>query len=315
MYLHAKITRMAKLRQNHQKAGAGGYATKTGVFMVFVGLLYAGFQFLGKGGEADGETRIVINAPKDDENNPNSDSDNYMLHSKKAGTIVRHDFYALSYDEKNEQAEWVSYYISRKRLNNKRAKRKDWFEKDPKVKTGSATYKDYKGSGYDKGHLAPAADMAFDVHAMEDCFFMSNMSPQVHNFNGGIWRELEEQTRDWARMYDKLFVVTGPIFKDNIGEIGRQNKVTVPGYYYKILLDIEGKEKKAIGFVMPHEVSNKPITAYIKTIDEIEEITGIDFFPALDDELEDELESKVIQSKWKFNKNLFKIRTEKWNVR
>lgn len=307
---------MANLRRNHEKAPAGAFMTKSGLFLALIGLLFAGFKFFGGNEGAEPGTRVVINAPEENgDPNQNHSSSELLLPTVKNGYVVNHDYYSLSYDEKNEQAEWVAYYISRKRLNNKRAKRKDWFEKDPLVRTGSATYKDYKGSGYDKGHMAPAADMAFSKQAMEDCFYMSNMSPQVHNFNGGIWRELEELSRDWGRANKKLYVVTGPIFKDNLGTIGRQNKVTVPGYYYKILVDLEGAEKKAIGFVMPNATSNKPVSAFVKTIDEIEEITGIDFFPELEDDLENELESKVNISKWTFNKNLYKVRTEKWNIR
>lgn len=306
---------MVNLRRNHEQAASGGMMTKSGIFLVLIGLLFAGFKFLGGNKAAEPGTRVVINAPSDDGKPPQAAARDLFLPTTKKGYVVHHDYYSLSYDEKHEQAEWVTYFISRKRLNNKRANRKDWFEKDPMVKTGSATYKDYKGSGYDKGHLAPAADMAFSEQAMEDCFYMSNMSPQVHNFNGGIWRELEELARDWGRMNDKLYVVTGPIFQDNLGEIGRTNRVTVPGYYYKILVDLEGSEKKAIGFVMPNAVSNKPLTAYVKTIDEIEEITGIDFFPELDDELENELESNSNTAQWKFKKNLYKIRTQKWNIR
>ena len=306
---------MAKLRRNHEKASSSGYLTKSGLFLGLIGLLFAGFKFFGGNESTEPGTRVVINAPKGNPKQHQNQHSGIYLPSVKNGFIVHHDYYSLSYDEKHEQAEWVAYYISRKRLNNKRAKRKDWFEKDPLIKTGSATYKDYKGSGYDKGHMAPAADMAFSVQAMEDCFYMSNMSPQIHNFNGGIWRELEELARDWGRDNDKLYVVTGPIFKDNLGTIGRTNSVTVPGYYYKVLVDIEGAEKKAIGFVIPHAVSNKPLTAFVRTIDDIEEITGIDFFPELDDALEDQLESKVNTGKWKFNRNLYKVRTEKWNIR
>ncbi|HHB77825.1 MAG TPA: DNA/RNA non-specific endonuclease [Saprospiraceae bacterium] len=304
---------MTKLRRNHEKA-SGGLAIKTGLFLTLMGLLYGAFQFFEKGAPKKPESRVVINVPSDDDE-PSSPGGDLLLPSVKHGELVSHEYYTLSYDEKNEQAEWVTYFISKKRLNNKKADRTDWFEKDPLVKSGSATFKDYKGSGYDKGHLAPAADMAFSEKAMEDCFYMSNMSPQVHSFNGGIWRELEELARDWGRMNNKLYVVTGPIFKDNLGTIGRANKVTVPGYYYKVLLDIEGPEKKGIGFIIPNAVSNQPLTAYVKTIDEVEEMTGIDFFPVLDDDLEEKLESHVNLAKWKFNQNLYKVRTEKWNIR
>ncbi len=304
---------MAKLRRNHQKEPAGNYALKTGLFLGMLGLFYAGFQFFG-GNQVNKDPVIIINPSDDDlDNIPNVD--NLLLPTTNKGYVVTHPHYTLSYVEKHEQPEWVTYYISKRRLNNKRAKRSNWFEKDPLVRTGSATFKDYKGSGYDKGHLAPAADMAFSKEAMVECFYMSNMSPQVHNFNGGIWRELEELSRDWGRMNNKIYVVTGPIFKDNLGVIGKKNEVTVPGYYYKILLDIEGEEKKAIGFVMSNKVSNLPITSYVKTVDKIEEITGIDFFSQLDDALEEAVESQVNLDKWPLNNNLYKTRKEKWNIR
>lgn len=303
---------MAKLRRNHKKEPAGNYALKTGLFLGILGLFYAGFHFFG-GNQPEKDPVIIINPPEGENELPTAD--NLLLPTTHKGYIVSHPHYSLSYVEKHEQPEWVTYYISKRRLNNKRAKRANWFEKDPLVRTGSATFKDYKGSGYDKGHLAPAADMAFSKEAMVECFYMSNMSPQVHNFNGGVWRELEELSRDWGRMNNKIYVVTGPIFKDNLGVIGRTNEVTVPGYYFKILLDIEGNEKKAIGFIMPNKVSNRAVSSYVKTVDEIEKITGIDFFPQLDDDLEDKLESQVNLAKWPVNNDLYKIRKEKWNAR
>lgn len=304
---------MVKVRRNHQKQSNKGFLGKTSLLGALLTVLYLGFNFFSKNESHDHGTSVVINAPKGNSND--GPMDDILLPSTHNGAVVNHQYYSLSYVEKHEQPEWVAYYISKKRLNNKRAERARWFEEDPLVKTGSAGFKDYKGSGYDKGHMAPAADMAFSKEAMKECFYLSNMSPQVHNFNGGIWRELEELGRDWGRMYNKLYVVTGPIFKDNLGVIGRKNKVTVPGYYYKIFMDLEGNDKKAIAFVMPNKVSNKPVDAFITTIDDVEEMTGIDFFPDLDDELEEKLESNSIKGKWKFNKNLYKIRTQKWNVR
>jgi endonuclease G len=121
--------------------------------------------------------------------------DDYNWLPTSKGNIVEHTFYSLSYIEKYEQAEWVAYNISDEQLKKPNVKRTDWFETDPKVITGSAKHSDYKGSGYTRGHLVPAGDMAFEELAMKETFFMSNMSPQIRSFNNGIWRELEEQSR------------------------------------------------------------------------------------------------------------------------
>ena len=101
------------------------------------------------------------------------------------------------------------------------------------VTTGSAHSSDYTKSGYDRGHLCPAADMDFNPVAMEESFFMSNISPQAPEFNRGIWKDLETEVRNWAKKEKKIYVVTGPVFRDNKGTIG-EDKVTVPGYFFKI---------------------------------------------------------------------------------
>jgi endonuclease G len=214
---------------------------------------------------------------------------------KSAGEIVKHTYYTLSYSEDNEQASWVYYELTPELINGNQS-RTDDFRADPTVSTGSATLNDYKGSGYDRGHLCPAADMALNKTSMSESFYLSNMSPQVPGFNRGIWSTLESQVRKWALNYQKLYVVTGPIFKDNKGSIGEDN-VTVPGYYYKVLFD--GKDKM-IGLILTNESSSKSLDQFVVTIDDIEQKTGVDFFPGLDDMLENQLESSVNKTGWKF---------------
>ena len=165
------------------------------------------------------------------------------------------------------------------------------------VSTGSASLADYSGSGYDRGHLCPAADMTLNKTSMSETFYLSNMSPQLAGFNRGIWSSLEEQVRKWALEYSKLYVVTGPIFKDNIASIGI-NKVTVPGYFYKVLYD--GKNRM-IGFILPNASSSKSLVQFTVKVDEIEQKTGIDFFSGLDDKLENQLESNINTDNWSFN--------------
>lgn len=213
-----------------------------------------------------------------------------------SGEIVKHTYYTLAYSEENEQAYWVYYILTPEFINGGQS-RTDDFRADPMVSTGSATLDDYKGSGYDRGHLCPAADMALNKTSMSESFYLSNMSPQVPGFNRGIWSTMEDQVRKWALSYQKLYVVTGPIFRDNKGTIG-EDKVTVPGYYYKVLFD--GKDKM-IGLILPNASSSSKLEQFVVTVDEIEKETGVDFFPGLEDKIENKLEGEIDKSRWSFN--------------
>ncbi len=212
--------------------------------------------------------------------------------------IVEHEGFTLNYDERNEQASWVAYKIEKTNLDNARFKRKDNFRADPLVRTGSATPADYRKSGYDRGHLAPAADFTWSETALDHTFFMSNMSPQVPAFNRGIWKKLEEQVRDWTRENGVIYVVTGPIVENKKQRIG-SNKVTVPQYYYKAILDIQEPELKAIGFVLDNKKSDAELFSFAVTIDRLEEITGLDFFPSIPDDTENKLEASIKVDSWK----------------
>lgn len=205
------------------------------------------------------------------------------------GMLVEYTYYCLGFDKEHKQANWVYYELEAKNLTGK-ASRKDNFRVDPKLDTWSATLADYKGSGYDRGHLCPAADMSFNAKAMSETFYMSNMSPQVPMFNRGIWKKLEEHVREWAKR-EKLYVVTGPIFKSNKGKIGK-GKVTVPGYYYKLFYS--PSRQQMIAYVLPNEESRRPINSFAVPVSKVEKMTGIDFFPQLPDDLEKLLEADTL---------------------
>lgn len=294
---------MAKFRKNHnqQASKSGTMITKVGIFGgLMAALLFAYNLFSGK----SADDRVVDEVTIDES----------FLPSVKNGTLVRHHHYILSYDEDNEQAEWTAHILTKEDLDKEWHKRSGDFREDPLVKTGSAELSDYRGSGYDRGHLVPSADMAWDEEAMSETFYLSNMSPQSHDFNKGIWRELEELTRSWAKKYKKLYVITGPILGDkNKGTIGA-NKVTVPTAYYKVLLDLTDPERKAIAFVVPNEISYEPLFKYAHSVDEVEDMTGIDFFEDLmGDAEEDTLEGSYNLDLWAFNKHKFELRRDKWN--
>jgi len=209
--------------------------------------------------------------------------------------VVVHKEYSLSYNETHEQAEWVAYVLTANEVRMKCERTND-FRVDERISTGSAALADYRGSGYDRGHLSPVADNKADCPvAMSESFFMSNMSPQKPGFNLGIWRKLESIVRDWAVKYGEIYVVTGPVFSDNIGRIGG-NGVTVPGYYYKVILDL--KRREGIGFLLLHESSSQSLSSFVVSIDSVESITGLDFFPGLEDELEREIEGLPTLRLW-----------------
>ena len=155
----------------------------------------------------------------------------------KADCIVDREGFALGYIEYHEQPAGVIYKLTRPEVQAQVAKRTNRFREDPEIPTGSATNADYRKSGYDRGHLAPAADMAFSVQKMADSFFFSNMSPQVPAFNRGIWKRLEEQVRNFALQEGEIMVVTWPVLPKEKSITTGNHKVTVPDRYYKVVND------------------------------------------------------------------------------
>jgi len=212
--------------------------------------------------------------------------------------IVEHFAYTISYNEMHEQSDWVVYLLTREEATSDLFDRTDNFRPDPDVMSTSAELNDYYLSGYDRGHLAPAADMAWSETAMSESFFMSNMSPQVHSFNAGKWFSLEKQTRIWADIYNGVYVVVGPILEPDLPTIG-DNEVSVPKFYYKII--VSNDLTKGIAFVMPNESLDSSLVYYAVSISEVEDMTGIDFFPKLRKVDENKLENSFNLNDWEFS--------------
>ena len=223
--------------------------------------------------------------------------------TKDSEKIISHTGYSLLYNEKYKQANWVAYELT-KQETNKIFERSNNFISDPKVKSVNAFDKDYKGSGYDKGHLAPAADMGWSATTMTESFYYSNMSPQQQGFNRGIWKKLEELVRTWAIENQAVYVVTGPVLSKGLSTIG-YNKIAVPNYYYKVILDYKEPNIKGIGFILPNESSKSLLQNYAVSIDSVEKVTGIDFFYLLKDQEENLIEKELCINcwSWKSQKN------------
>lgn len=210
--------------------------------------------------------------------------------------LVQHTAFSLGYSEEHEQAAWVGYLLSRQHAEN-RYKRRNNFKADPLVRSGSARRQDYRQSGFDRGHLAPAADLDFSRQALGESFYMSNISPQHPSFNRGGWKALEEMMRQWALEEDSLWVVSGPVLQQGLKKIGI-NQVSIPAYFYKIILDSRQAELKIISFLLPNKKIDKELRYWVVPVDSVEALSGLDFFPQLPDALEDSLESIVQTGLW-----------------
>jgi len=231
--------------------------------------------------------------------------------SLPGATIVRHSALALEYSEQHEQARWVAHIITGDILSGQVFRTND-FREDPSISTGSAVEADYflkkmnvdstytyDGFGYDRGHLAPSADFRWSKKALSESYYYSNMSPQKPEFNRGAWGQLEDRIRGYLYRHPEtqLYVVTGPVLPDTLSVITRGlNQVSIPIYFWKIVLDL--KHKKAIGFLMPNQNISYPLATYSVPINRIEAETGLDFFSALSDDLEETLENQRINEDW-----------------
>lgn len=217
---------------------------------------------------------------------------------KSEGEIVVHSYFTLSYNEKHEQANWVHYKLTPSFLNGNTA-RTDKFLRDPKVSTSSAGPNSYRGSGYDRGHLAPAGDMKFNSISMSESFYMSNISPQDPSFNRGIWKKLESLVRAWGEESEIYVTTAGILNSNNLGSVGI-NSVTIPAKFYKVIYS--PSKQKMIGFVLNNRKSYNALSTFVVSVDSIEELTGIDFYSDLPDEIENKLESEISKSRWDFTK-------------
>lgn len=216
-----------------------------------------------------------------------------------ADYIIQREGYALGFSIRHKQAVWVSYELTADDLAGPRAARTNRFCPDPDIPE-SATPGDYTRSGFDRGHLAAAADMARSASVMAESFYMSNISPQRPRFNRGIWLALEKQVRQFAKTEGRIIIVTGPILPSGAADqtIG-QSKVTVPEYFYKVIYDTTPPEKM-VAFIIPNRGSSADLQTFIVTVDHVEELTGLDFFGLLPAAIQNSMEKGLSTPQWKW---------------
>lgn len=221
-----------------------------------------------------------------------------LEHPKKQlnQSIIKYAGFTISYNYKYKQSNWVAYELKSVHLI-KLVKRKNKFTPDPYLMGLTASDKDYKKTGYDRGHLAPASDMSYSNETMKESFYYSNISPQNPSFNRGIWKRCEEQVRNWIQDDQPLYIVTGPILTKNLNVIGN-NRVSIPKYFYKVVLDYSIPDIKSIAFLIPNIRSNEKLSNYAISIDSLESLTNIDFFYKLPDYQEEVIEKNIEIDKW-----------------
>jgi len=214
----------------------------------------------------------------------------------RARQLIYHYAYTVSFNYVWHIPNWAAYELTAQETEGS-LKRESTFKMDPKVKKGSADTKDYTKSGYDRGHMAPAADMRWSQTAMKESFYTSNICPQLHSLNAGDWKELEEKGRDWAKRYGKIYIACGPIMADTFETIGATG-VAVPKAFFKVIFRVENGKYYGIGYIFPHDTGNYPLSHYAVSIDQVEKITGLDFFYQLPDKIENAMEAECRPKEW-----------------
>ena len=243
----------------------------------------------------------VPELPETSETDTLIDLSKFMPSSVLGDTILKHEYLIISYSIKYKNPEWTIYCLNKDKNNSRESVRRTNFHPDPSLPDGTAKTWDYGSSGYDRGHLVPAEDMNFNESAMNQSFYMSNISPQLPDFNRGIWKKLENSVRKLANENGQIIVITGPVFSSADSTIG--DSIRVPNHFYKVIYKeaMKGKKPKALTFLIPNEKSDKPLKDYISTIRIVETLTGLNFFPNMDTTFSEELENSKELSYWNFN--------------
>ncbi len=211
--------------------------------------------------------------------------------------IIKKKAYIVSYNKDSKTPNWVAWHLTAEHTDGP-YRRLGNFHEEEDVPTPRATLDDYRGSGWSRGHMCPAGDNKWDETAMFESFSLVNVCPQNASLNSGLWNSIEMDCRKWARRYGDIYIVCGPVFYNREHEVIGYNEVYVPEAFFKVVLCLNGKPK-AMGFVVKNTDGNKKRDLYYNSIDQVERITGMDFFPALPDVIEKQVEAEVNMKEWR----------------
>lgn len=210
--------------------------------------------------------------------------------------VLEKKTYTVSYNQETRCPNWVAWKLTAEHTDGP-YKRANFYEEDD-VPEPRATLRDYKGSGWSRGHMCPAGDNKWDSEAMAESFSLVNVCPQNARLNSGVWNSIEMDCRKWARKYGEVYVVCGPVYLNKAHEAIGPNEVVVPEAFFKVVLCLKGKPK-AIGVVVKNTEGAKKKDLYYNTLDQVERITGYDFFPSLPDDIEKKVEARANIREWR----------------
>lgn len=211
--------------------------------------------------------------------------------------ILNRKAYTVSYNKISKCPNWVAWHLTSEHTDGNCQRDNSYYE-DENVPEPRATNEDYRGSGWSRGHMCPAADNKWDSMAMRESNLLTNICPQHRNLNSGLWNVIEHDCRKWAKKYGDVYIVCGPILLNKGHETIGVNKVVVPEAFFKVILRMN-PQPAAIGFIVRNNEGTKKKNQYVNTVDEVERITKIDFFPALPDSIEDKVEAYSNIDDWR----------------
>ena len=206
--------------------------------------------------------------------------------------LLRRKAYTVLYDTGKRIPLWVAWHLTKQHTYGGNSRKEMQFQEDESVKRPRATNFDYMSSGYDRGHMCPAGDNKWDRQALRETFLFTNCCPQLHSLNSGDWNDLEIQCREWARRYGDIYIVCGPVFMNRQHRTIGKNRVVVPEAFFKVVLCMNGTPR-AVGFIYRNEGGRHKMMSYVNSVDEVERITGFDFFAALPDNIERRVEANA----------------------
>lgn len=246
------------------------------------------------------EEETLYNEPSE-EQKPESNPNNIILPiaGKMDGVFIEHEGFSLFYDTKTMCPRWVAWELTAEETRGRVSRAGVDFKEDTNVpKEYQVASWDYNGGQYGRGHMCPAGDMKWSKEAMQDCHYMTNICPQNAELNKVWWEHLERACRTWARQDGSVQIVCGPVFSENPRHFGKKHRMAVPKGFYKVVLSQKKGREKAIGFYYTNDDAIQPMEDAVRSVDDIERMTGIDFFSSLPDEQEDMLEAMSDLRAW-----------------
>lgn len=211
--------------------------------------------------------------------------------------IIEYEGFTVGFNTEMHMPNYVVWTLDPSETEGENTRQNVQFQEDTRI-AGCATLADYRNSGFDRGHMAPAADMKWSEKAMADCHYLTNICPQHNRLNAGAWSTVEKNARKWALRHGPLVIVCGPVLSDRLSRTIGTTPVPVPERFFKVIIAPFAKEPMGIGFIMPNGYVEGGAQATVVSIDQVEEITGFDFFSELPDDIEDKIEAQSALRMW-----------------